>query len=227
MTDTENHAAEHQRCQRALPWYVNGTLPSDQAAQLERHLERCPRCAADLRAERAVQDQLRAGDAVMMAPQSGWQRMAERLNAADEALARGAHDTANVATPWRWATAVQAVAIIGLLVVLGRGMIRDNDNAAQLARLQPSYQTLTAAPSDATRSAVRVVFRQDATVADINALLRGAAVQVVAGPTEAGVYTLGTADDGDATAATGLAARLRDDARVIFAEPTQVESPNR
>ena len=214
MTDANSEAAEHERCQRALPWFVNGTLSPDQAAQLERHLEQCPRCADDLNSEREVQAQLRAGDAVLMAPQSGWQRMSERLNAADEALARGAHAPARDGAPWRWAVAAQAVLIVGLLMALG----------ASVTRLQPRYQTLTTATAEAaTRGAVRVVFRQDATVADVNALLRQASVQVVAGPTEAGVYTLGAMGGGDDSAVAGLAARLRSDARVIFAEPTRLE----
>ena len=65
---------------------------------------------------------------------------------------------------------------------------------------------------------------------DVNAMLRSVDAQIVAGPSEAGVYTLALRRRSDA-AATGDAAvidaallRLRADARVLFAESAVTRS---
>jgi hypothetical protein len=73
---------------------------------------------------------------------------------------------------------------------------------------------------------MRVVFRRDAPVAEVNALLRQLPAQIVAGPSEAGVYTLAVPVANPSTAdrkktAADLLARVRADSRVIFAEPTE------
>jgi hypothetical protein len=104
-------------------------------------------------------------------------------------------------------------------------------------RLQPIYETLTsptALPVTAATSSesVRVVFRRDVALAEVNALLREIPAQIIAGPTEAGVFTLAlpVADasnvdltkNGQTNSAVSVLARLRTDARVIFAEPAEI-----
>jgi hypothetical protein len=86
------------------------------------------------------------------------------------------------------------------------------------------YVTLTAAPEGATPHALRVVFRTSVQVADITSLLRASSAQIISGPSEAGVYTLGVAPESDETAdtraaaAADLLAKLRADERVVFVE---------
>jgi hypothetical protein len=92
--------------------------------------------------------------------------------------------------------------------------------------LQPRYETLTTAPADAplnSRDVVRVVFRRDVTVAEVSTLLHTVSAQIVAGPSEAGVYTLASpavGGKGPSEQATVVLQRLRDDPRVVFAEPS-------
>jgi hypothetical protein len=73
---------------------------------------------------------------------------------------------------------------------------------------------------------MRVVFRRDVAVAEVNALLRQLPAQIVAGPSEAGVYTLAVPVANPNTAdkkkvAADLLARVRADTRVLFAEPVE------
>jgi Putative zinc-finger len=206
----------HERCWQLLPWLVNGTLPADQVESVERHISECPQCASEVRAHRALQEQMRDGDAVLMAPQGSWQKMAERLD--DEADEVAIRQSARTSRPVRrqtratnmlpWAVAAQALIIVGL--------------ATTLWLQQPRFITLTSV-TDAPigPGTVRVVFRRDIALAEVNALLRGLPAQIVTGPTEAGVFTLATPKTDDLTrnATTQLLSRLRDDSRVIFAEP--------
>ncbi len=226
---THRAAAMHARCWNSLPWLVNGTLPVDEIARVELHVAECAECAAELRAQSNLQTQLRDGDAVLMAPQSAWQKMAERLDNEDEALARRYSGPGAKAPPhrgvqaglWPWAVAAQALIVVGLTAVMWLQ--------------QPRYETLTAAPTATTApGGLRVVFRRDVTLTEVNALLRELQAQIVAGPSEAGVYTLAlssrsesastaTANTSSQQATAVLLKRLRADARIVFAEPIFAE----
>jgi hypothetical protein len=183
--------------------------------------------------QRTLQLQLRDSDPVSIAPQSAWQKMAERLDGEDEAVARGHFKLRpKVAGAWPWAVAAQTLLIVGLTTVIWRQSNTptsspDFDATQSEAMLLPRYETLTSTPDAVTASeSMRVVFRQDVAVAEINALLRQLPAQIVAGPSEAGVYTLAVPVANPNTAdkkkvAAGLLARVRADARVIFVEPAE------
>ncbi len=68
------------------------------------------------------------------------------------------------------------------------------------------------------RAAVRVVFSPSAQLNDINQLLRSVECDIIAGPSEAGVYTLATEHGKDVH---GIIAKLREHSGVLFAEPSQ------
>jgi len=227
--------AIHEKTWELLPWFVNGTLPAEQVAFVEQHVTTCAECAIEVRAHHALQEQLREGDAVLMAPQSAWQKMAERLDDEDEALtaryaARGANPTRREtigAAPWTWAVAAQALIIVGLASALWwQTRTPDEESLQASAATLPQYQTLTsAAESPNGPGVVRVVFRHDLALAEVNALLRALSTQIVAGPTEAGVFTLSAPasasnlSEAEKNSVGQLLTRLRADARVIFAEP--------
>ena len=44
----------HQAAQAVLPWLLNGTLAGEERAGVERHLQECAPCRADLDALRAL-----------------------------------------------------------------------------------------------------------------------------------------------------------------------------
>ena len=214
---------EHARCWRQLPWWVNGTLSSDEANRIEQHVTACRECTAELELQRALQAQLRDGDPVLMAPQSAWQSMSARLDSEDEALARGHFKLGSgTGSARRWAVAAQALLIVGLTTVVWQQAKSPDVTAERTdALLQPRYETLTSNSEVAPEGVVRVVFRPDATLVAVNALLRELSTQIVAGPTEAGVYMLSMpspAVNGSSDQAA-LLKSLRGDARVIFAEP--------
>ena len=222
-------AAEHARCKQLIPWWVNGTLSADEISGAEQHFADCPDCKAELELHRGLQSQLRDGDPVLMAPQSAWQGMAERLDNEDEALARGYFKIGSQdLSTWRWTVAAQALLIVGLTTVIWQQTrlpdVPDANIVQSEAMLQARYETLTSKADAPPEGVVRVVFRDDVTLVQVNALLRELATQIVAGPSEAGVYMLAlpspaTVSDRGAQAAIMLKS-LRDDARVVFAEPT-------
>ena len=199
---------DHQVTQSLLPWYINGTLEEAEASRVQAHLAQCPRCQADA----AWQDGLRAVPAdVDPAGAVGrdWAALRSRLDARPVAARR-----APVAARWRWtrwlplAVGVQ-VALAGVLVL------------AVFHSTQPAepYRTLGAATSAAAANAL-VVFRVDATEAQIRHALRASDARLVGGPTVTDAYLLHVAGLGPQTLA-----RLRAQPAVLRVESLESDGP--
>ncbi len=251
MTPHEAEAALHEQCWELLPWWVNGSLSPDRTDMIERHIARCVECASEVRALNALQAQMRASDSIMLAPQASWQKMAERLDH-EEAMLEGEESAESTLNPirapssrfasgrairWQAIAAMQGIAILGLIAAVvwqTRGSTRgeysaDAGNPTSFAVVNPNalaqYSTLTAASDAASPHALRVVFRNDVPVAEITGMLRALPAQIVSGPSEAGVYTLGLVTTADGAAKPSeslmipqLLTKLRSDTRVIFVE---------
>ena len=71
---------------------------------------------------------------------------------------------------------------------------------------------------------IRLVFHTGVALQDVNALLRAVDAQVVAGPSEAGVYTIALKDRRATPDIDAALARLRADPRVLFAEAALARS---
>jgi anti-sigma factor RsiW len=213
----------HQECWELLPWVVNGRLSGTDAARVNEHLRECARCTEELQAQQQLYEALRHDDAVLLAPQASLKKLWKRLDgtaaptqaeqavpaaarhapAADARDAEGAH--------WRRMRAVlaaQTLLIVGLLGLAGWQTFE---------RWQaPRFVTVTS-PSAVTGTvrSVRVVFAPTAAMQDINRLLRALRLEVLDGPSSAGVFTLGLPGG---TNADVVARQLRGDVRIQFAE---------
>lgn len=127
---------------------------------------------------------------------------------ASSAQAAHAQRSASTARRLRLAIAAQALLILGLLGMLGwQTFERWQD---------PRFMTLTT-PSSASAPAgsVRVVFVPSVAMRDVNQLLRSLRAEILAGPSSAGVFTLGLPDGVNADA---VALQLRNHPNVQFAE---------
>ena len=90
---------------------------------------------------------------------------------------------------------------------------------------QPEYQTLsTPTPEVSDRPAVRVVFAPDAPLSRVNTLLRQVEGNIIAGPSEAGVYTLSAPAGKDVQR---IILTLRAHPEVLFAEHSQLATGTR
>ena len=169
---------EHQSVQRLLPWYVNGTLDSNETLRVQTHLAGCPRCQGDVK----WQGRLRAsaaGAATSVDVDRDWVSMRRRLSPTPAEAPR---------TPrlgWRWpvtrwlqlAVGVEGALVLALAVAW-LGAPRDEP-----------FRALGAGPSAATANAL-IVFRPDATEAEIRQALRASGARLVGGPTVADAYLL-------------------------------------
>jgi anti-sigma factor RsiW len=171
--DPEGHA----RVQSLLPWFVTGRLDEAERSEVEQHLGGCARCRAELALER----QLRSAHTADAEP-------ADEA-AADRGFARLQRRIVSERKPpprrrrfefvwWRWALGAQFAAILLLAGTL-----------AWLPRDGALYHGLGAAAGAPGANAV-VMFKADATEAQIRQALRAVDGRLVGGPTTTQAYLL-------------------------------------
>jgi len=169
---------EHRQAELLLPWYTTGALDPSERAGVEAHLLQCARCQADA----AFQVRLRATSG--LEPSVGdvdrdWAALRSRLepkrSAAPRANTRGLQRWAHW---WPVAVGFQCAVVLGLVIAL------------VIAVRQPEpYRALGAGASAPVANAL-VVFRPDATEAQIRAALRASGARLVGGPTVTNAYLL-------------------------------------
>jgi hypothetical protein len=218
---------EHARASELLVWMVNGRIEAADARWLNEHLEGCAACRDELKAEQRVRDAIAREPTVEFAPQASFNRLWERIEsgrnvpptdaATDAALAAvPARESAGGSVALRsrkvrWLrVAVTAQAAVILLLC---GILWQRPAA-------PAYRTVTdAAPVPVISGGViKAIFSDQVRLADVKEILQGAGLAVVSGPSAAGVYTLAPRDSLAPPVTPEVAARLRADPRVRFAE---------
>lgn len=209
---------------RLLPWFVNGRLSAADAERVAQHLERCDVCRCDVAEQRALRITLKASGPVEYGPQEGLAKTLARIDelardpspVPDEQRAERTQEARRRrfgAT--RWLTAAVVVQAIGLGAVGGSFLVQQRG-----MRAAPGYETLSTPPKDVANGRIRAVFAESMTVGELKALLSSQHLLIVAGPTESGVFTLGSADAASRQdRLDGPLAGLRATPRVLFAEP--------
>lgn len=222
---------QHEECWELLPWLANERLPGKDFTRIERHLRDCAECQHELEDQRRLRNAIRAEDAVVLAPQASLQKLMQRFEADDRdevadvgAAASSVEPTTPIPNrlPARrpiWlaaAAAVQGLAIFALLATLWW--------QSREALTAPRFTTLTSQSPLAQGPVIRVVFAGGVALSEVNQVLRSIDAQIVAGPSEAGVYTLALAAGPESAGTDAALARLRADERILFSEPAMAES---
>jgi len=206
-----------------LPWYINGRLNAEERAKVMHHLQHCVRCTAELNLQQQLQAAITAPVKVEIAPQPSFNKLWERIITEDHPHVDRAIRTSLITrlpfegfshwmrTYWMPVTlATQAaliIVLIGLIVI--KQQAPPNDDAA--------YRTVTSnAPINGT--VFHVVFDDATRLADIKDILLRSNLQVISGPTAAGVYSLTPTNEQLSIANQQTVKSLRDDPRVRFAE---------
>lgn len=210
-----------------LPWHVEDALSPLQTAMVEKHLQNCTICAADLERERRVRELIRAHNVLEYTPELGLQKLLARIEEQTNVGETATPDSTPLEKPhrskravWRsplhWLTAAVVVQAVCL------GVLAFEHWQAAPSAMQSGYTTLTSSSPalPAGRGQIRAVFKPEATVAELKSLLDMAGVGLIAGPSNSGIYTLALKNSPDSTVSMNdKLVILRQSPQVIFAEP--------
>jgi len=214
---------EHAELTELLPWYLNGTLERRQRTRLERHLERCAECRADLALEQRLQRHLGDVSAIDYLPAPSLKKLQQRIDALgnvpqEPGAAPAAQQAAGTPAPPRHLRfAIAACGVIALFVALV-----PHEHALRPGAGAAIYRTVTSSPARAPEETVRAVFAPSVTLLELQKILEEAHLRIVAGPTEAGVYSLAPTSSRPTAASLAV---LRRHPEVRFAESTRLEPP--
>lgn len=221
--DTLERSREHREVWDLLPWLANQRLTDAQATRVERHLQHCELCRAELGVQQELRDAIRKEEAIVLAPQTSFNKLMQRIDNDEtstvemEAKVTAPVTTARTSRMPKWFAIAASLQVVTLGALLGS--LGWQKHEVQTA---PRYATLTAPGPIAKGPVLRVVFDDQTKLVDIHELLKSIDARVVAGPTDAGVFTLALNDKGSSLDAA--VTRLRGDAHVVFCEPAVVES---
>jgi hypothetical protein len=207
---------------RLLPWYVTGRLAVSDRVRVAGHLVHCAVCRDDLREQQTLRARLKAEGSVELAPQAGLAATLARIDELGRELgadpAQPAVQLRRVTPPLQrrmritqWLAAAVIVQAIGLALV-GRALLLKPAVAPGAG-----YQTLANSGPQVGAARIRAVFAKSMTIEALRTVLRAQHLVIVAGPSEAGVFTLAF-ETGGGTTRSALQA-LRADPQLQFAEP--------
>jgi len=216
-----------------IPWLVNGSLPSEPDPAVGEHIESCPQCQQDYEEQLRVCEAMRAEGPLVFAAESSYQKLLARIENAEAGGAEAPTPAPRTesqdlrrprpmrqfrATPpvVRWL----AAAVILQAFALGLGAWAWQSSSADSAA---RYRTLSSTqPSYDSGPRVRVLFRTQLSVGDLQTVLQGAGAHIIDGPADGNVYTLGFAKPpGSRAALEKRITDLRANPAVLFAEPVQ------
>ncbi|BFO55932.1 MULTISPECIES: hypothetical protein [Comamonadaceae] len=207
----------HLLTQELLPWIVNGTATDEQRAAAAGHLAACADCQAELALQERIQAGLRLQPAIALPDtEEGLQRLMQRIDM--DALCDQPVPQAPQPAPQQrrhgWPTyALAAVAVLQTVALALIGWRTADQEPAQY-RMFSSPQA--PAGTGEAQGTIRAVPDEQLTLAAWNAALAGSGLQVVAGPSAMGAYTLAPLPG---TSGTQALAQLRATSGMRLVEP--------
>lgn len=222
MNDT---TSAHRQAWDLIPWIVNGSAPESELLAVQAHLEACADCRQELDFQRQLHSAMAVQSSAEIDTHDSWQRLHGRLETAarPEAAARNAQRRSRSGgrrggSVLPWLVAAMVVQAIGLSALGAAWWSRSTAAQSALASTATAYRTLSAPEAMVQAATIRVVFAPEVTVAQMQAALAAARLQVRAGPSDVGVWTLGPAEDSTRAATEAALVELRARSEVRFAE---------
>jgi len=203
-------ALPHARAFELLPWLVNGTLDRTERESVEQHVRACIVCRLEFKEQQRLHGAVRARRTVDVSAEAGFDRLDREIDAENHVGRRSWRIRYATAAPF----AVAAAAGIAVLAVLLWVTPLPEPGGT-------SYQTLATSPADA--ALVDIVFADQTTAAEMQALLDDIGGEIVAGPSNLGRYNV-RVDRGAGSEVDEILSTLAADPRVRFAGRTLTDA---
>ena len=222
MNQSDDAFSIHRRAWELIPWVVNGRASGEERRTVEQHLTECGDCREEF------DFQMRLHGAMNRPPQpeagadaaaaASLQRLWQRIDGEEALPVVRRRASGSFARGLLAAVLIEAVGIAALSAALWTRDAPQQVVAAGAAGA-PLYQTLSAAPEGAAHATIRAVLAPTLTLGVLQSLLAQSHLQIVAGPSDAGVYSLAPLSVRVAVATQPALAQLRANPGVRFAEP--------
>jgi hypothetical protein len=210
---TEPATLPHGRAFELLPWLVNGTLSGAERQAVEDHARACIACRRELKEQQRLHSALRTRRTADVSAEAGFDRLERDLDPAVYARRW-----------WRLPQRYAAIAPFAVSAAAGVAVLAILLWFTPLPQLDNGYATL-ATPSTTATPLLDVVFVEDTTAAQMQALLDEIGGEIVAGPSELGRYSVRVpAARADAAQWSELLEVLAADSRVRFAGRSLIEA---
>jgi hypothetical protein len=220
---TTDSSSVHRQAWDLIPWIVNDSAPESERQAVQAHLDSCADCRQELEFQRQLQAAMAQRSAPDIDARDSWQRLRNRLGTAGAPGSSGRSTRRHARSAGKggmsWLIAAMVVQAIGLGALGAAWWSRPSATATLPAGYAAVYRTLSAPEAAVPAATIRAVFAPELSMAQLQAVLTAARLQVRAGPDEVGVWTLGPAADSNRTATEVALRELRASSQVRFAEP--------
>lgn len=228
MNYEDIRTVDHPEISELIPWYVNGTIGAIDRQKLDTHFLTCAACRDELLQERRIYQAVSADSGIEYMPAASFKRLQARLDERDGAHAPAPRAplfsrpaqvrSAGRQMPWR-RLAAASIAVLAVSISL---VSADRWYRLRGRELAPDYHTVTTSVPRPSNEVIRAVFSPTITLVELQAILDEAQLRIIAGPTEAGVYSLAANSDRPVNSSLAL---LRRHGAVRFAESTRLDEP--
>lgn len=196
-------AAQCERVQILLPWFIKKTLKREEEEIVREHVEHCRQCSEEAKLAQSLSSALASPEEIQEPNiHRAYSNISRKLDLMQNKPKLSTWFQ-NLFSPAGWmpVAAVQFMVIIGLVVTLATEHVS-----------APSYHALGSRSSEAAN--VVVVFHSNTTVADMQRVLRASGAVIVGGPTITDAYMLSISN----TDLIAAIARLRSEPEIALVE---------
>jgi len=190
MNTSNSQSAEHRDIWELLPWLVNERLSEADCRRVEAHLRMCGACRDECAAQRLIYQAIAVNTAIEQMPASGLNRLRQRIERTESPAAtesaRAAEPSASAGRRPRAAAIAACVVAVAAAVGISPAIHWQSPRHGE----SPPFYTVTTGESPQPGAVIRAVFAPTVTLSELQGLLDDAHLRIVAGPTEAGVYSL-------------------------------------
>lgn len=211
--NAHDETLKHRQAWELIPWVVNGRASAAEQRIVEAHLADCADCRDELelqgRIAQAMRSQAEPATPADHAPalRRLWQRIDAEADAESQPLPPRRRGGV-LARGLLAAVVIEAVGIGALSAVLFQ---RDSGHAP--------YVTLSAPAAGAPQATIHAVLAPELSLSELQSLLGASHLQIVGGPSEAGVYDLAPRSPREDLGTAVALGQLRAHPGVRFAEP--------
>jgi len=216
---------EHQEVWNLLPWYVNGSLESNELFRVKNHIKTCITCRIEIKQQQLLYDRMQHTDFMQQASQTSFAQLKKRLN---KPVIFDTNTENGQVRSWsgffslpifgltKYAAMSLSAFLVVLLFIFGLPINQPEPGG--------EYRTL-ANPSETKQrdKVIRVIFVEELDAGQIESILKNVSGEIVKGPSHKDIYEVQIGRQlTDSQELIDVISQLRQNPLVVFAEPAQV-----